>query len=170
MFVCPLSHVERTVAISGARHLISLANSSVTVETPAQVSPGRHLRLIMNDIVEPQPGLTSPQSHHIEALIGFVASWDRRAPLLIHCLAGISRSTAGCFIALCTLNPHVAEADIALELRAASATAAPNRLLVGLADERLARGGRMLDALEVMGPSRLQNEGVPFSMPASWTG
>lgn len=166
IFVCPLSHVERMVAETGARHLVTLANSSVTVETPAQVSADRHLRLIMNDICEPQPGLTSPQLHHIETLVGFIESWNQQAPLLFHCLAGISRSTAACFIALCALNPQVPEADLARRLRSQSVTAMPNRLLVGLADEHLNRGGRMLHALDVMGPAKLQSEGIPFAMTA----
>jgi predicted protein tyrosine phosphatase len=166
IFVCPLSHVARMVASTGARHLVTLANSSVVVETPRQVIAGRHLRLVMNDICEPQLGLTSPQLRHIEDFVDFVVGWDQKAPLLIHCLAGISRSTAGCLIALCALNPHVAEADIARRLRAASATAMPNRLLVSLADEHLSRGGRLLAALDVMGPGQLQSEGIPFAMPA----
>ena len=165
--VCPLSHVERMVSSTGARHLMTLANSSIVIETPDQVLAGRHLRLVMNDICEPQAGLTTPQLHHIDRLIEFVRSWDRQSPLLIHCLAGISRSTAGCFIALCLLNPRVAEADIARKLRAASPTAMPNRLLVALADEQLNRGGRMMKALDAMGPARLQSEGVPFAVPAN---
>ena len=70
-------------------------------------------------------------------LVKFARDWDRKAPLLIHCWAGISRSTAAAFITLCALNPDIEELELARALRRASPTAYPNRLLVALADEAL---------------------------------
>ena len=60
-------------------------------------------------------------------LLEFVGGWDRAAPLLIHCFAGVSRSTAAAFISACALAPRRDEGEIALALRAASPTATPNR-------------------------------------------
>jgi len=40
--------------------------------------------------------------------------------------------------------------------------AAPNRLLVSLADKALGREGRMLRALDEMGPGNMLVEGRPF--------
>src|SRR5947199_7012001 len=84
------------------------------------------------------------------------------APLVVHCYAGISRSTASAFAAACMLNPHRDEISIARQIRAASPIAQPNRLIVSLADKALRREGRMLRALEEMGPGNMMIEGRPF--------
>ena len=59
----------------------------------------------------------------------------------------MSRSTAAAFVTLCTVNPTVDEASHARSLLAASPTAAPNRLIVALADTLLGRDERMIAAL-----------------------
>ena len=87
--------------------------------------------------------------------------WDRNAPLVVHCYAGISRSTASAFAAACMLNPHRDEISIARQIRAASPIASPNRLIVSLADGAGAQG-RMLRALDEMGPGSMMVEGRPF--------
>jgi predicted protein tyrosine phosphatase len=87
-----------------------------------------------------------PCETHVAELITFARDWDRQAPLLIHCWAGISRSTAAAFISLCALNPEGSELELARALRRASPTAYPNRLLVALADEILTRDGRKIEA------------------------
>jgi len=54
------------------------------------------------------------------------------------------------------------EISIARQIRAASAIASPNRLIVSLADKALGREGRMLRALDEMGPGSMLVEGRPF--------
>ncbi len=107
-----------------------------------------------------------PASEHVLELLDFVQSWDRREPMLIHCYAGISRSTAAAFIALCALNPHTPEEVIANGLRSSSDTASPNRLFVALADKALGRDGRMITAVNGMGQSRIADECTPFAVSA----
>jgi predicted protein tyrosine phosphatase len=116
----------------------------------------------MDDIVEQMEGFVAPSGHHIEQVLNFVRGWDRSAPLVVHCYAGISRSTASAFAAACLLNPHRDEISIARQIRAASPIASPNRLIVTLADQALGRQGRMLRALDEMGPGSLTVEGRPF--------
>ena len=41
----------------------------------------------------------------------------------------------------------------------------PNRLLVRLADDLLARDGKMVEAVEAMGPSTAAEEGTPVEFP-----
>jgi len=163
--VCPLSQVGATVASTGARHLVSLINSGTPVPRPDAIAEENHLFLGMNDIVEPQEGMTPPAEEHVLSLLAFVAAWDRSQPMVIHCYAGISRSTAGAFIALCAAQPERDEAEIARDLRAASPTATPNARLVALADALLARGGRMTAAIEEIGRGEFAMECVPFSLP-----
>jgi predicted protein tyrosine phosphatase len=132
------------------------------VQRPASVLPANHLKVQMDDITEQLEGFIAPTESHIERVLNFVHGWDRRAPLVIHCYAGISRSTASAFAAVCALNPHRDEISIARQIRAASPIAQPNRLIVSLADKALGREGRMLRALDEMGPGSMTVEGRPF--------
>ena len=166
IYVAPLSLVEATVADAEVSHLVTLINGDTAIPTPSGIGPDRHLRLAMNDICEPQPGLVLPCVSHVGDLIRFTREWDRQAPLLIHCWAGISRSTAAAYIALCALNREGTEHELAWALRRASPTAYPNRLLVALADEALARDGRMIAAVEDIGRGQIAEEADVFSLRA----
>ncbi len=166
IYVAPLSLVEVTVADANVSHLVTLINGDTAIPTPPSIGPDRHLRLAMNDICEPQPGLVLPHQSHVADLVKFARDWDRQAPLLIHCWAGISRSTAAAFIALCALNKEGTEHELAWALRRASPTAFPNRLLVALADEILARNGRMITAVEDIGRGQIAEEAEVFALPA----
>jgi len=166
IYVAPLSLVEVTVAEAKVSHLVTLINGETNIPTPPGIGPDRHLRLSMNDICEPQPGLVLPHLSHVADLITFTRDWDRQAPLLIHCWAGISRSTAAAFIALCALNREGSEVELAWALRQASPTAYPNRLLVALADEALRRNGRMIMAIEDIGRGQIAEEADVFALPA----
>lgn len=166
IYVGPLSSVLPTVEASKVGYLVTLINDQTMIETPPQIEPVRHLRLAMNDIAEPQPGMVSPSGDHVSDLIRFVTDWQRDMPMLIHCWAGISRSTAGAFISLCALNPDADEMDIAMALRTASPTATPNKRLVHLADEILNRSGRMSKAVDKIGRGETTMEGLLFQMPS----
>lgn len=162
--VCPLSLVSETVAGTGADRLITLINAATPVSRPASIAPERHLFLAVNDIIEPTAGLTAPSVEHVRALLDFGHAWDQRQPLVVHCFAGISRSTAAAFILACALVPNRPEDEIAQALRAASQFATPNRLLVSIADGALGRGGRMIAAVEGIGMGTLAEQGVPFHL------
>src|SRR5262249_57462459 len=105
LYVAPLRLVQPPIADACVSHLLTLINDETFIATPASIGPERHLRLAMNDICEPQPGLVLPRESHVSDLISFALAWDRKAPLLIHCWAAISRSTAAAFIPLSPLNP-----------------------------------------------------------------
>ena len=169
IFGSPLAMVERAIDAHSVGALISLINQETMLETPNDFDADMHLKLPMNDISRPQGGLVMPDETHVNQLISFVRNWDQNSPMLIHCWAGISRSTAGVYIALCELNPGLGEETIALALRAASPTATPNERLVSLADDFMGRGGRMMDAIDVIGQGEMTFEGKLFSLPADLT-
>jgi predicted protein tyrosine phosphatase len=166
IYVAPLSLVGTTIEDVRVSHLVTLINGDTLVPTPPSIGPDRHLRLDMNDICEPSAGLVLPCEEHVADLVQFALDWDRKAPLLIHCWAGISRSTAAAFITLCALNPDADEFSLARALRQASATAYPNRRLVALGDEVLSRSGRMIQAVEHIGRGEFAEEGQVFSLSA----
>jgi len=112
---------------------------------------GRHLRLEMNDIADHAPGQILPHDSHIEDLLDFVGRWPHDdAPLVVHCWAGISRSTAAALITQAHLHPHADEAELATALRKAAPHARPNRRLIALADVALDRRGRLVEAAELV--------------------
>lgn len=168
--VCSLSRMPAVLGAIQAARLVTIINPRMMPDTPATLPATAHLKIACSDICEPAEGRVCPQPEHVAALIGFVRDWNHHGPLLIHCLAGISRSTAAAYIGLCALNEDVCEREIAGRLRAASASAMPNRLLVGLADSALGRSGRMLEAIAAMGSATLDaHEGEPFSLPSRFT-
>lgn len=168
--VCSLAKLHETVAATGARHVISLINGDTVVTRPSNVDPTNHLFLGINDIAEEMEGLVAPAEHHMHALFDFVTAWPRQTPLVIHCFAGISRSTAAAYASLCALLPDQDEAELALRLRRASPTATPNPRIVALADAALGRQGRMVAAISSIGRGRDAFEGVPFSLPVTLDG
>jgi predicted protein tyrosine phosphatase len=97
-------------------------------------------------------------------LLAFLEAWPRDRPMLIHCWAGISRSTAAAYTALCLLRPTADEEELARELREASPSATPNRLIVSFTDRLLGRDGRMLRAIEKIGRGADTFEGTPFTL------
>jgi predicted protein tyrosine phosphatase len=162
--VCSLARLHETVADTGARHVVSLIGDEGDVVRPHTVAPENHLWLRLHDISSPLDGYIMPGEQHVADLIRFVRGWDRRAPLVVHCLIGISRSTASAYASVCALNPQRDETDIAQALRRASPTATPNIRIVALADRLLGRGGRMVAAIEAIGRGSLAEEAAPFRL------
>jgi predicted protein tyrosine phosphatase len=162
--VCSLSRLNETVEDTGARHVVSLIGDEARLERPTGIAPENHLWLKLHDISSPLDGYIMPGEEHVAGLINFVRGWDRRAPLIVHCFAGISRSTASAYAVVCALNPARAEDSIAQALRRASPTATPNIRIVSLADQFLGRDGRMIAAIETIGRGEIAAEATPFRL------
>ena len=162
--VCSLARLHDTVEETGAGHVVTLLKDTDRVERPKSIVEANHLILGMDDISVPMDGYVMPCDEHVTRLIAFVRGWDRAKPMVVHCYAGISRSTAGAYVAACVLNPRRDEMAIARELRRLSATATPNIRIVSLADRVLGRGGRMVEAIDSIGRGEMAYEGVPFRL------
>ena len=162
--VCSLARLHATVDETGARHIVTLLRLVDRVQRPTHIAPENHLVLAVDDITTPIDGYTAPAHEHVQRLIDFVSAWDRTTPMVMHCFAGISRSTAGAYVAACALNPQRDEMRIAWDIRRASRTAQPNARIVSIADRLLARDGRMVRAIETIGPGHLAAEGDPFRL------
>lgn len=162
--VCSLARLHDTVRETGARHVVTLIKDVSLVHRPATIPAENHLLLDMDDITDHIEGYVAPAEEHVGDLLRFVRAWDRAAPLVVHCYAGISRSTAGAFVTVCALNPSRSEAKIAQAIRAASPTATPNLRIVRLADQMLGRRGRMVGAIEAIGPGMMAYASEPFRL------
>jgi predicted protein tyrosine phosphatase len=162
--VCSLARLHETVVATRATHVVTLLRDTHLVARPDGIVAERHLILGLDDISDPLDGYVCPADDHVDDLIRFVRAWNREAPLVVHCYAGISRSTAAAFIGACTLNPGRDEGTIARALRTASPTATPNRRLVSIADRMLGRKGRMVAAIAGIGMGMTAYEGAPFRL------
>ncbi len=170
IIVCSLSRLQETVSQSGAQHVVTLVRDEQLIKREHEglrrngVEPEDHLWLKMDDIADEMDGMIAPSEEHVEKLLAFLERWDRSQPLVVHCYAGISRSTAAAFIAACVISPDLDEAEIANRLRLASPTARPNIRLVAIADSYLGRNGRMVRAISQIGEGAGTYEAEPFKL------
>jgi predicted protein tyrosine phosphatase len=165
--VTPLQHLEATVARHRPSHVLTLLSPGH--EDSAQPGPlfEQHLQLYFHDIAEAKPGLIAPDRESVGAILDFARNWTGARPLLVHCWAGISRSSAAAFMIACARNPGH-ESHIADDLRRHAPFATPNCLMVALADDLLQRAGRMVEAIERIGRGADAFQGTPYELPASF--
>jgi predicted protein tyrosine phosphatase len=165
IFVCNLHEMPAHVGLLRPSHLISLVTSDEQPPTPDEILIERHLRVEIDDISEPIPGAVLPERHHVDSLIAFMRVWEHDDdPLLIHCVAGISRSMASALIAL-VVKAGGRELEAAQTIRAAAPHAQPNRRIVALADEILGLEGRLIAARAAMGPAEPMTHGPLVRLP-----
>ena len=172
ILVSPLSKVMEIIANRAPERIVSLLDPGFTFPESGSAYVGRHLRLRLHDVHVPTEGQVMPTAKQVDDLLAFLALWKHTAPLLIHCRAGIGRSTATAFIAACLHNPQTNERKIVDALRRASPAARPNETLIRLADAAMNRKGRMSDAITETGRGLLWtpiDENVPFEMQAMFT-
>ena len=166
LIVCSLRRIDSLIASRDPSHLITLLSPAELIEAHPKMAAGRHLRIGVNDINEPTEGLVAPDAGTVKSILDFGAGWTAEQPMLIHCWAGISRSSATAFILACERNPETPELAIAEHIRAVSPIAHPNPRLVALADDMLGRRGRMVDAIRAIGPGEPAFENFPFELPS----
>lgn len=169
--VCPLSKVMPLVATRAPERIVSLLDPGFAFPETGPSYQGRHLRLQFHDVHVPSADQVAPTAKHIEKLLVFLSQWNRSAPMLFHCRAGIGRSPAIAIIAGCLHNPDTDERVIVEALRQASSIARPNETLIALADRAMHRKGRISAAVRETGRGLTWtpvSENVPFEMPASF--
>jgi predicted protein tyrosine phosphatase len=162
--VCSLARIAEVVDETGASHLVTLITEGTEVPRPATIQPDRHLFLAMHDISAVTEGMVLPSHEHVGEYLDFIETWGREQPMVVHCFAGISRSTAAAYIGACALNPKADEEELARQIRDSSPTATPNARLIDIADDLLGRQGRMRRAIAGIGRGRFAYEGVPFAL------
>jgi predicted protein tyrosine phosphatase len=108
---------------------------------------GEHekLELRFHDNIDPRPGETMPTEDHVAALLAFgrdlMAEPPQDAHLLVHCHAGISRSTASMALILAQHRPDLSAEAILAEVLRIRGKAWPNLRMLEMGDAMLRRGG-----------------------------
>jgi predicted protein tyrosine phosphatase len=150
--ICGLNELGAFSAAS-VTHILSILDPTHPEPTDfAAYGPHRRLTLRFDDIIEPFAGMLPPERSHIEALLEFGAGLaagddDPLRHLLIHCHAGISRSTASMATLLAEARPEMNEDAIFTHIREIRPQAWPNSRMIGMADDLLGRQGRLSAAL-----------------------
>ncbi|MDO9336487.1 MAG: hypothetical protein Q7T61_08800 [Caulobacter sp.] len=168
IIVSPLRDAPTVIKWKKPSHVITLLEEGLMSQAPRALYPDRHLKLTVHDIWQQTAGETLPDEGLVRKVLDFAATWDGRDPMLIHCWAGVSRSTASAFIVACARNPDADEAVIAQALRKASVGATPNPLIVRLADEVMGRDGRMVEAVQGIGRGNYTYPGASFEIASTY--
>lgn len=173
IWISPLREAHNVAARARPASAVSLLSPGDVFPRFEAVDDDEHHKVSLHDIREPQEGRTAPAEDHVLALIAFLKGWNPDETLLVHCWAGISRSTATAFIGACLHNPHADEAAIAGAVADASPTAFPNTRIVSIADDLMGRKGRMAEAVKAIcaDMQRLTvvsrtDEAEPFHIPS----
>ena len=136
----------------GATHVLSILDPDHPVPE-AFGAFGEHakLELRFHDIVDPRPGEIVPTRTHVDAILAFGRTLrTERASLLVHCHAGISRSTASMVLLVAQAAPDMPAADVLRAVHGVREKAWPNLRLVELADAALDRGGALVAATHAL--------------------
>lgn len=161
----PLDHTPSTlptITICAASHLRDLAPGSFThvisiwgALTPANVAtrmqsmfPDARLHVaFFDDVIAESADAVPPRQEQVRELLEFGRSLTAQDSLLVHCLAGISRSSASAFSIACQLAGQGLETTVLDGLVKRHPSIRPNVRITGMADTLLGRNGAMLDAV-----------------------
>ncbi len=112
---------------------------------------GEHakLELRFHDIIEDEPGELPPQYAHVEQLLAFGRRLDGEtgAHLLVHCHAGISRSSASMALLIAQALPDRAATSVFADVLAIRPQIWPNLRIVEMGDALLRRQGALVAAV-----------------------
>ncbi|HEX6866111.1 MAG TPA: hypothetical protein VF122_02655 [Caulobacteraceae bacterium] len=165
LIISSLADAHTVIRVAKPSHVITLLGHDSIDDAPKFGSAERHLKMLVHDICEPCEGLIHPTEAMVEKVLTFGRGWTGETPMLVHCWAGVSRSSAAAFMLACERCPETDEQVIAQRLRKASRAATPNELMVRLADDLLGRGGRMVDAVRAIGVGDYMHPNPPYELP-----
>jgi predicted protein tyrosine phosphatase len=135
---------------AGITHVLSIRGPN-GADPPAFAEFGPHRRLVLrfHDVIEPLPDQGGPTRADVESLLAFGREVGETpdAHLLVHCHAGVSRSTAAATLIMMQANPGWS-ASAALEAVAALRPRAwPNLLILEIGEALLRRDGEIIAAV-----------------------
>ncbi len=158
--VCGIEELAGHGAL-GATHVLSILDPDHPVPE-AFGTFGEHakLELRFHDIIEPRPHEILPGPAHVDAILAFGHTLHTgRSSLLVHCHAGISRSTASMAVLIAQAMPEASAETVLRIVHGIREKAWPNLRLMELGDAALGRGGALVRATHAL--HRLQLEVRP---------
>jgi predicted protein tyrosine phosphatase len=148
--VCGLNELVALEA-AGVTHVLSILDPGWPEPEPLRgFAVHRRLKLHFHDVIEAQPGWTAPQRWDVDLLLAFgrdvAAARDERpgSHLLVHCHAGVSRSTAAAILILAQQRPDRRADEAVAEIARLRPRAWPNLRIIELGDAALGRRGEIV--------------------------
>ncbi|MDA1101769.1 MAG: protein tyrosine phosphatase [Proteobacteria bacterium] len=161
LYISSWRTMEERARDLGATHILSLLGIEGVPKTPEGIDPARHLHIAVDDFPASYAGDIAPTMEHVTALLDFAQSWGRQGAMIVHCYAGVSRSTAAALTILCQYNPG-REMEAAQALRRAAPHAKPNRRMIAIADRLLQSENRLVEAVDAIGPGSYEGGPTPL--------
>jgi len=148
--VCGIEELEEYCAV-GASHVLSILDPEWPVpEAFGAFGEHEKLELRFHDVIEDVQDQVPPRQEHVAALLEFGRDLMIEPPddahLLVHCHAGISRSSAAMTLILAQGLPHVSGKSIVGEVLRIREKAWPNLRMVEMGDAMLGRDGELVAA------------------------
>jgi predicted protein tyrosine phosphatase len=145
-------------------HAVSIMDPGLSADLAGRLPEANVLRLNFHDLDRRPPpdhpavlallragqSIVMPSERHVRAILRFGCGLPPGARVLIHCMAGISRSTAAAWMLGVQAAPGK-EIDVLAHIRRLRPQAMPNRLMVAIADRLLGAEGRMVTARDQAG-------------------
>ena len=149
---------------AGASHVLSILDPDYPVpEAFGAFGEHQKLEVRFHDIIDETPGLLLPQPGHVERILALgrdlLTQPVATARLLVHCHAGISRSTASMTLILAQALPEALADTVLAMVHGIREKAWPNLRLVEIGDAMLGRNGTLVQATHAL--HRLQLERRP---------
>jgi predicted protein tyrosine phosphatase len=136
---------------AGTSHVLSILDPDWPVPE-AFGAFGEHakLELRFHDVIEEDAGMVPPSEGDVARLLAFgrglMAEPRNDAHLLVHCHAGISRSTASMALILAQALPSVSADEVMREIMRIRPNAWPNLRIIEIGDHMLSRNGEIVAA------------------------
>ncbi len=151
-----------------ATHLVSIWAPGLRQELPHFELPGTRVLRVDFDDIERKEGhlplygkaMIPPVPDDVSRIIAFGRRLPDDARLLVHCQAGISRSSASAYAILCAREPEVSAKRHIVQVWRRRWNCWPNKLVVEYADRLLHRNGEMIEALEWFRPLQQERLGI----------
>ena len=146
--ICGIPELDEHCA-AGVTHVLSIIGPDWPDPPSFAAFPPHHrLTLCFHDVIEPRPELLPPTADDVERLLAFGREPDLMAGghLLIHCHAGVSRSTAAAALILAQARPDRPAEEALLTVVRRRPRAWPNLRIIELGDALLGRRGEIVEA------------------------
>lgn len=146
-FVCSRSKVSKKTSQLKASHILSLCDPGKRPWLHPNTSLANCKLLVFEDETDPNYD-RSPKKEHVEDILNWGKNLPDDAVVLVHCEAGISRSTAAALALLVQYHGKENISKCVDLLIAVRPEALPNELILKYADELLSCDGKLVAAGE----------------------
>jgi predicted protein tyrosine phosphatase len=143
--VCGLEEIDGHCR-AGVSHVLSILDPGWPAPEFGRYGEHARLELRFNDVIEADAPGAPPAPEHVARVLQFGAGLREGDHLLVHCHAGVSRSTAAMTLILAQARPDSAAEEVMAEVVRIRKQAWPNLRMIELGDATLGRNGALVAA------------------------